>query len=661
MDIRKRLAAVAAFLLCAVICLGADSKSYSLSSPNGRLTVKVSTGSKVKYSVLYNNSVVISPSEIAMTLGDGTVYGGSAKPVGFNKKVVNKTIDAVAYKKAKVKDNYGELTIKFKDFNIIFRAYDKGVAYRFTTNTKRLFTVKEETAEFTFPADWDTYVGYSNSFNGTLESQYANSFESWYNHIPISKWESDRLAYLPTLFEAPSGVKVLITEADLRNYPGMFLLADGSKTVRGHFAPYPTREIQGGYNMLEGIVKERADYIASGTPGQKFPWRVIAVVPEAAQLANLDLVYCLAEPAADTDWSWVKPGKAAWEWWHSWNLHGVDFQSGINTETYKYYIDFAAKYGLEYLLMDEGWAERGAADLFKVVPELDLKEIIDYAAKKNIGVLLWVGYWAFNKDMNEACRHYSKLGVKGFKVDFMNRDDQQMIEFQQKAAAMGAKYHLLIDFHGTSKPAGLQRTYPNVVNYEGLMGMEQLKWGKDDQVGYECTAPFIRMAAGPMDYTPGAMRNATKENFRPVGSEPMSQGTRCRQLAEYIVLEAPLAMLCDSPSNYYEEEECTEFIASVPTAWDETVMVSGEIGEYVAIARRKGEKWYVGAITNWTPREMDLELGFITTGKTMTVFRDGVNADKVARDYAKETEEFPENGRVRVKMAPGGGWAAIIK
>ena len=661
MDIRKRLAAVAAFLLCAVICLGADSKSYSLSSPNGRLIVKVSTGSKVKYSVLYNNSVVISPSEIAMTLGDGTVYGGSAKPVGFNKKVVNKTIDAVVYKKAKVKDNYGELTIKFKDFNIIFRAYDKGVAYRFTTNTKRLFTVKEETAEFTFPADWDTYVGYSNSFNGTLESQYANSFESWYNHIPISKWESDRLAYLPTLFEAPSGVKVLITEADLRNYPGMFLLADGSKTVRGHFAPYPTREIQGGYNMLEGIVKERADYIASGTPGQKFPWRVIAVVPEAAQLANLDLVYCLAEPAADTDWSWVKPGKAAWEWWHSWNLHGVDFQSGINTETYKYYIDFAAKYGLEYLLMDEGWAERGAADLFKVVPELDLKEIIDYAAKKNIGVLLWVGYWAFNKDMNEACRHYSKLGVKGFKVDFMNRDDQQMIEFQQKAAAMGAKYHLLIDFHGTSKPAGLQRTYPNVVNYEGLMGMEQLKWGKDDQVGYECTAPFIRMAAGPMDYTPGAMRNATKENFRPVGSEPMSQGTRCRQLAEYIVLEAPLAMLCDSPSNYYEEEECTEFIASVPTAWDETVMVSGEIGEYVAIARRKGEKWYVGAITNWTPREMDLELGFITTGKTMTVFRDGVNADKVARDYAKETEEFPENGRVRVKMAPGGGWAAIIK
>lgn len=661
MDIRKRLAAVAAFLLCAVICLGADSKNYSLSSPNGRLIVKVSTGSKVKYSVLYNNSVVISPSEIAMTLGDGTVYGGSAKPVGFNKKVVNKTIDAVAYKKAKVKDNYGELTIKFKDFNIIFRAYDKGVAYRFTTNTKRLFTVKEETAEFTFPADWDTYVGYSNSFNGTLESQYANSFESWYNHIPISKWESERLAYLPTLFEAPSGIKVLITEADLRNYPGMFLLADGSKTVRGHFAPYPTREIQGGYNMLEGVIKERADYIASGTPGQKFPWRVIAVVPEAAQLANLDLVYCLAEPAADTDWSWVKPGKAAWEWWSSWNLHGVDFQAGINTETYKYFIDFAAKFGLEYLLIDEGWAEKGEADLFKVVPELDLKEIIDYAAKKNVGVILWVGYWAFNKDMNEACRHYSKLGVKGFKVDFMNRDDQQMIEFQQKAAAMGAKYHLLIDFHGTSKPAGLQRTYPNVVNYEGLMGMEQLKWGKDDQVGYECTAPFIRMAAGPMDYTPGAMRNATKENFRPVGSEPMSQGTRCRQLAEYIVLEAPLAMLCDSPSNYYEEEECTEFIASVPSAWDETVMVSGEIGEYVAIARRKGEKWYVGAITNWTPREMDLELGFITTGKTMTVFRDGVNADKVARDYAKETEEFPENGRVRVKMAPGGGWAAIIK
>ena len=661
MDIRKSFTVLMTLLLAAGLCLGANPKSYSLSSPNGRITVKINTGSKINYSVLYNNGVVISPSEIGMTLEDGTVYGGSAQPVGFNKRVVNKTIDAVAYKRAKVKDHFNELTIKFKEFNLIFRAYDKGVAYRFTTNTKRLFTVKEETAEFSFPADWNSYVGYSGSKGETIESQYVNDFESLYNHVPVSGWERNRLAYLPALFEAPSGVKVLITEADLRNYPGMFLHGDGSTTVRGNFAPYPTREAQGGHNMLEGIVKERGNYIASGTPGQKFPWRVIAVVPEAAQLANLDLVYCLAEPAADTDWSWVKPGKAAWEWWNSWNIYGVDFESGINTETYKYYIDFAAKFGLEYILIDEGWTEKGEADLFKVVPELDLKEVIDYAAKKNVGIFLWTGYWAFNKDMNEACRHYSKLGIKGFKIDFMNRDDQPMIEFQQKAAAMGAKYHLLIDFHGTSKPAGLQRTYPNVLNYEGVRGLEHLKWGTADQVVYECTIPFIRMAAGPLDYTPGAMRNATQKNFRPVSSEAMSQGTRCRQLAEYIVLDAPLAMLCDSPSNYYSEEECTEFIASVPTSWDETVMVSGEIGEYVAIARRKGEKWYVGAITNWTPREMDLELGFITSASVMTVFHDGANADKVARDYMKEEEDFPENGRVRIKMAPGGGWAAIIK
>lgn len=661
MNMKKSIVALMAFLMAAGICLGADSKNYSLSSPNGRITVKVSAGSKVKYSVSYNNSVVISPSEIAMTLEDGTVYGGNVQPIGYSKRVVNKTIDAIAYKKAKVKDNFGELTIKFKEFNIIFRAYDKGVAYRFTTNTKRLFTVKEETAEFNFPADWDSYVAYSASNEGTIESQYVNDFESLYNHVPISGWEKDRLAFLPALFEAPTGVKVLITEADLRNYPGMFLLGDGSKTVRGHFAPYPTRETQGGHHMLGGVVKERADYIASGTPGQKFPWRVIAVVPEAAQLANLDLVYCLAEPAAEGDWSWVKPGKATWEWWNAWNIYGVDFESGINTETYKYYIDFAAHYGLEYILMDEGWAEKDEADLFKIVPELDLKEVIDYAAKKNVGIILWVGYWAFNKDMNEACRHYSKLGIKGFKVDFMNRDDQKMIEFQQKAAAMGAKYHLLIDFHGTSKPAGLQRTYPNVVNYEGVMGLEQMKWGDYDQMSYDCTIPFIRMAAGPMDYTQGAMRNANKANFRAVRTEPMSQGTRCHQLAEYILFEGPLSMLCDSPSNYYAEDECTSFISSVPTVWDETVMVGGEIGEYVAIARRKGSKWYVGAITNWTPREMDLELGFITTASTMTVFRDGVNADKVARDYTKEEEDFPENGRVRVKMAPGGGWAAIIQ
>lgn len=345
------------------------------------------------------------------------------------------------------------------------------------------------------------------------------------------------------------------------DYPGMYLYG-GAKdgTLAGVYAPYPKTVEQGGHNQLQMIVTARENYIARVAGPTCFPWRVMVVAENDAELLDNDMVYKISSPPTG-DFSWVKPGKVAWDWWNAWNLYGVDFAAGVNTETYKYYIDFASDHGIEYVILDEGWAVNKRADLMQVVPEIDLPGILGYAAERNVGIILWAGYWAFDRDMENICRHYSDMGVKGFKVDFMDRDDQQMVDFNRRAAETGARYGLLIDLHGTHKPTGLHRTYPNVVNFEGVNGLEQMKWSPDlDQVTYDVTIPFVRQVAGPMDYTQGAMRNATAGNYRSVYSEAMSQGTRCRQLAEYVVFESPLNMLCDSPSNYMNEKECLEFI-----------------------------------------------------------------------------------------------------
>ena len=349
----------------------------------------------------------------------------------------------------------------------------------------------------------------------------------------------------------------------------------------------------------------------------------------------------------------------AWEWWNDYNLHGVDFKTGVNDATYKAYIDFASKHGIEYVILDEGWAINLKADLMQVVDDIHLKELVDYAAGKDVGLILWAGYYAFDRDMENICRHYSEMGVKGFKIDFMDRDDQYMTEFHYRAAEIAAKYHLLIDFHGTYKPAGLNRTYPNVMNFEGVHGLEQMKWTPDsvDQVTYDVQLPFIRQVAGPMDYTPGAMRNAAKGNFYPCQSEPMSQGTRCHQLALYVVLDAPLNMLCDSPSSYEKEKECTDFIASVPTVWDETIILDGRIGEYILTARRKGEAWYVGGISGWQGLQASLDLSFLGKGTFLAeLWQDGANADRFASDYMKTIREVDQDTRLPVRLMPGGGF-----
>lgn len=655
-------------LILAIICCRTSvsaQKQFLVQSPDNELKVNISVGNTIEYSVSHNGDLMIANSPISMSLTNGKSFGINPRLAGLSSKTLNDTITASVYKRKEIADTYNELILRFKEgFSLVFRAYNDGIAYRFVSNLKKPFEVKSEEVNFNFPTDQKAYIPYVQIIKEPIEKQFYNSFENTYQHINISQWDKKRLAFLPLVVEGVNGKKVCITESDLTNYPGMYLYnGNGSTTLSGVFAPYPKDIKQGGHNMLQGEVQSAEPYIARYNGATNFPWRIIIVSENDRELADNDMVYKLATPNKLTDASWIKPGKVAWDWWNDWNLYDVDFRSGINNETYKYYIDFASQHGIEYVILDEGWAVNLQADLFQVVPEIDLKELVDYANKKNVGLILWAGYYAFNKDIEGICKHYSEMGIKGFKVDFMDRDDQPMVDFHYRAAEIAAKYHMMLDYHGTYKPTGLQRTFPNVINFEGVHGLEQMKWSPEsvDQVTYDVTIPFIRMVAGPLDYTQGAMRNASKGNYRPVNSEPMSQGTRCRQLAEYIIFESPLNMLCDNPSNYMREKECTEFIANVPTVWDNTIALNGKIGEYITIAREKDDVWYVGSLTNWDARTLDVDLSFLGEGSFKAeVFKDGANADRSGHDYKKEVIDIPSDRKLSIPMASGGGYVMKI-
>ncbi len=642
-------------------------KQFKLASPDKRLATTISIGDKLTYDISLAGEKVMEPSAINITLADGTCWGDKARLASSSEKHVDETVASPFYRSAALHNNYNALTLRFRGgWNIEFRAYNDAIAYRYVTTTKKTLYVKDEAVNYRFACDATATVPYVQVGEpGNFESQYGSSFENTYTTAHISELDKGRLMFLPLAVDNGKGVKVAITESNLNDYPGMYLSsAKGTYNLSAVFAPCPKRVEQGGHNNLQMIVKEREDYIAKITKPRALPWRIAVVADDDRQLAQTSVSYLLGEPSRIADTSWIKPGKVAWDWWNDWNIDGVDFRSGVNNDTYKYYIDFAASKGIEYVILDEGWAVNGKADLMQVVPEIDLPGLVKYADGKGVGIILWAGYWAFDRDMERVCRHFSEMGVKGFKVDFMDRDDQTMTDFEYRAAEMCAKYKLVLDLHGSYKPAGMNRTYPNVLNFEGVFGLEQMKWAPEsyDQVTYDTQLPFLRQLSGPMDYTQGAMRNASRSNYRPCNSEPMSQGTRCRQLALYMVFDSPLTMLCDNPSNYMREQECTEFIASVPTAWDETRIIEGKMGEYIITARRKGNTWYVGGITNWTPRDITLDLAF--TGKTAakaTLFADGANADRAARDYRKTQFDTTKDSKVKLHMAPGGGFAMKIE
>lgn len=658
--------------LIAVLALGtsctlsAAAADYKLSSPDGKLSVTVSVGNNITWAVSQDGEPVTTPSPISLTLADGQVLGKNAKVAKASRKSVDTKFATPVYKKSEVENRYNEITLHMKkDWSLVFRAYDDGAAYRIVMGGKGKKTIADEEAVFNFAGDYNAFVPYINDLRDS-SYPYSFSFESYYDESPISKMYPDSLAIVPLLVELPGTKKALIMEGDLAGYPGMFLAkGKDANSIEGRFAPVALEEKIGGYADLNLIPTWSASYIAEVAAGEALPWRAVSVAADDKALANNDMAQRLASPLQIKDMSWIKPGKVAWDWWNNWNVIGVDFPAGINTPTYKYYIDFAADNGIEYIIVDEGWSKDSLMD---PVEELDIPELVKYGKEKGVDVILWARWRDVEKEMEEAFPHYAGIGVAGFKVDFFDRDDQRVVQSMTDIARLAAENHLLLDYHGM-KATGIQRPYPNVVNFEGVKGLENYKWlpvvnGKPgiDVMRYDVTAPFIRMAAGPMDYTPGAMTNAAAGNYRSINDTPMSFGTRAHQLAMYVVYEAPLQMLADSPGAYRANPESLDFISQIPTVFDETRVIAGKVGEYVAIARRKGDTWYVGALTSQTPRELSLPLDFLTPGVdyNAVIMSDGVNTSRNGADCRRTEEKVSSNKTVNARLASGGGWAAIL-
>lgn len=638
------------------VALPCAARDYTLASPDG--AIRAAIGDNLHYAVSYKGAPLFT-GEAALTPVGSKTLAGVKSPRAAK---VDETIASPFYRNDSIRDHYNALTFRAaKDWRVEFRAYNDGVAYRWVYTGRKPVKVASEKVEYSFSGDPGAIVSYvRNDGSQGLEPQFFGSFENEYTESTIAQLDSARLSFLPVVAKPAEDVRVLLTESDLAGYPGMYLRGGNGPVLRGVQARVPKKWHVGGYIDIQYVVDEREDYIASLDGARGLPWRIAVIGPDAT-LAQSQLTYQLASPSQIEDTSWIKPGKVAWDWWNNWNITGVDFVAGVNRQTYEYYIDFASKNGIEYVILDDGWSVPGCGNLFDVVPEIDMPALVKYAADRNVGIILWAGYVPFEKDHEEVCRHYAEMGVKGFKVDFMDSNDQMETGFLDRAARTAAKYHLVLDFHGSHIPAGINRKWPNVLNTEGVNGLERLK-GYDirlNQVKYDCQIPFIRQAGGPMDYTQGAMLNGTRDTYRACNERPMSQGTRCHQMGLYVVLDSPLNMLCDSPTNYIREQECTDYIAGIPTVWDETRFLSGKIGEYVVMARRKGNDWYIGGITDWTPRDITVDLSFLPDGEyDAQWYVDGVNAHRHAQDYKLECEQA---GRSKtIHLAPGGGFAAKL-
>jgi alpha-glucosidase len=648
--------------VCSATFLQAQkNKSFTLSSPGNKFSITINTGEQLTWSVTYAQQAIIIPSAISIQLSNAEVLGKNVQIISAKQESIHETFNAVNYKKDKVENYCNQLTITCRgDYGIIFRAYNDGVAYRFFTKKKEELVIQSEQAEFNLDKDYTAYIPHTSDLRDG--ERYSCSFEEFYTETAVSKFNKDTLGYLPLLIQLDNNKKAVLLEADLQDYPGMFVqLNQGTKYgIKGTFAPYPLEESLGIHSKLNYMVKKRADYIAKVKGTGNFPWRIIVVSEQDKDLLNNDMVQRLSEPGKIANTSWIKPGKVAWDWWNDWNISHVDFKAGINTPTYKYYIDFASANHIEYIILDEGWSNDW--DLNKLNTAIDLKELLEYGKQKNVGLILWTTWYALTRDIDGLCKKFADMGVKGFKVDFLDRDDQKIVASCYEIAEIAAKHQLMLDFHGMFKPQGLQRTWPNVVNFEGVRGMEWMKWSADDRVPkHEVSIPFIRMMAGPLDYTPGAMRNATKGNAKPNNSLPMSMGTRCHQMAMYVVYEAPLEMMADNPSAYMKEQECTDFLTKVPTTFNETVALDGKFGEYAIIARKKDNTWYVGAMTNWNTKEITIDLSFLGEGNfEAEIFRDGMNAGKDATDYKKEIRKVSAGEKLDIHLASGGGWVARI-
>ncbi len=644
----------AAFVLVTLFSLAnvvSAQSNFDLSSPDGQVQLKIQTGDRLRYSVLFRGSLLIMDAAPSMKV-DAKTLGLEPKVKTSSQRAVDQQLNpAVKQKAARIHDHFKELRLEMEGgYAVVFRAYNEGVAYRFETSLPQSeVKVYGEEINLNFAGDYHVYYPQEESFLSHNEREFK--------YVPLKSITPQAFASLPAVVDAERGIKVAIAEADVDDYPGLWLRGNSNNSLSALFPPYP---------LKEQLVKDRdlkviqsADYIAVTRGKRTFPWRLLGLAEKDGDLLTNHLVYLMAKPSQVQDTSWIKPGKVAWDWWNANNVYNVQFKSGVNTQTYRYFIDFASKHGIEYVILDEGWYKLG--NLLDVVPEMDIPELTAYARQKNVGIILWVVWKTLDDQLEPALDQFAKWGVRGIKVDFMQRDDQPVMNFYHRISREAAKRKMLVDFHGAIRPATMTRTWPNLLSTEGVRGLEHNKWSKDTTPEHDVTLPFTRMLLGPMDYTPGAMVNAQKASFVPIFEQPMSQGTRCHQLAMYVIYESPLQMLADNPSSYLREPEVMEFLAPVPTVWDDTKVLDARMADYLIVARRSGSDWYVGSMTDWTARELDLDLSFLPAGAfQMEAYQDGVNADRHGSDFTKLKSRVDRTTKLKIRMAAGGGWAARI-
>src|SRR3954453_19889728 len=571
---RNRMRARAIFLLVVLSCgsrmLFAQS-SYDLKSPDARIEVRIRTAGQLRYDVLLRGTALLENAKLSLDV-DHKKLGIEPKVTGAQPHSYDQIVDPIVRQKfAKIRDHYNELKLSIEGgYAVVFRAYDEGVAYRFETSFPgKQAKVYSEQADFNFASNFVVYYPQEDSFYSHNERKYLPQH--------LNEIAPQFFASLPAVVDASEREKIAIAESDVEDYPGLWLRgAAPNFSLTGTFPPYPTKLVQRSDRDYKPV--ENAEYIAVTSGTRTYPWRVIGVAHNDGELLTNEIVYLLERPSQFQDTSWIKSGKVAWDWWNDWNIDRVDFHAGINTKTYKYYVDFASKYGIPYIILDDGWYKLG--NLLEVTPELDMDELVSYAKQKNVGLILWTSWKTLDDQLIPALDQFEKWGVKGIKVDFMQRSDQIMMDYFAKVCREAAKRHMLVDYHGAQKPATMMRTWPNLINTEGVRGMEGSKWSWESEPKHNVTLPFTRMFLGPLDYTPGAMRNGTKDTFAPINHQPMAMGTRCHQLAMYVVYDAPLQMLADSPSNYLREPESMEFLGPVPTTWDDTRVLDAHIAEY---------------------------------------------------------------------------------
>ena len=632
-----------------IALISSHAQEYYLTSPDGFLTAKISICNNASVELSKRNVLLLKLNEIDLVATDGQLEGMKVKE-STNQSVSNTIIPVIKEKSASYPENYKELTIAFKSNKALtFRLYNEGICYRFETSAKDSLTIIKENLRIQFHESDSTRYQSSQTYN--------SSYETPYEHDRFGEMTLDKLCNLPLLSEKQNGTLVMITESDLYDFPGLWVRNRGNALLEGVHPPYPKTYKYSGSIYGHGQIQETNNFIAKVRGVRTYPWRIFAVADNEADLIQNNLVYLLASPSELDDVSWIKPGVVMFDWWAKKYIYGVDFKSGINTETAKYFIDFCAVQGFRYFLFDDGWCPKD--DLLSVNPELDMEEVTSYAAEKGVDIMLWVIWHALERQWDDAFDKFEKWGIKGIKMDFMNRDDQKMVEFYEVVARKAAEKKMVVNFHGAYKPSGLRRKYPNVLTREALIEFEYNGWTDYVSPEHDNLLPYIRMFTGPMDYIPATTRNSSKNSFRKSGDYPMGQGTRAHAMALFVILNSPMTMLPDSPSDYYREQECTEFLAKIPVEWDETRLLKGKIGRYTILGRRRGEEWFVGAITDWGARKLTLNTDFLNTGKYQAdIISDGINADTRAEDYKRSTIYIQKGEDIELNMVSGGGWVA---